>query len=85
MFSRPGFSYDPPMDPGYAPVADAIRERMGTVSDHTLVVGVAGSVCVGKSTTCDRIRTLLHAGPVAPRPDDDHHADLPVERLGRSA
>lgn len=48
------------MDPGYAPVADAIRERVGTLSGHTVVVGVAGSVCVGKSTTCERVRTLLH-------------------------
>ena len=58
-----GFSlpYDPPMDPaGYAPVADAIRERVGPGGGPAVLVGVGGSVCVGKSTTCDRLRQLLH-------------------------
>jgi type I pantothenate kinase len=54
-------SYDPPMDlAGYAPVADAIRERLGVADGPAVVVGVGGSVCVGKSTTCERIRRLLH-------------------------
>ena len=53
--------YDPPMDPaGYAPVADAIRERLAPGGGPAVLVGVAGSVCVGKSTTCDRLRRLLH-------------------------
>ena len=45
---------------GYAPVADAIRERMATGSGPAVLVGIAGSVCVGKSTTCERLRRLLH-------------------------
>jgi type I pantothenate kinase len=45
---------------GYAPVADAIRERLGTAAGPVVVVGVGGSVCVGKSTTCERLRRLLH-------------------------
>jgi type I pantothenate kinase len=45
---------------GYAPVADAIRERMTTGSGPAVLVGIAGSVCVGKSTTCERLRRLLH-------------------------
>src|SRR6476620_6867220 len=45
---------------GYAPVADAIRERLGTGAGPAVLVGVGGSVCVGKSTTCDRLRRLLH-------------------------
>jgi type I pantothenate kinase len=49
------------MDPeSYAPVADAIRERVGTTAGPAVLVGLAGSVCVGKSTTCERIRALLH-------------------------
>jgi type I pantothenate kinase len=49
------------MDPaGYAPVADAIRERLGAGAGPAVLVGVGGSVCVGKSTTCDRLRRLLH-------------------------
>src|SRR5947208_1539074 len=53
--------YDPAMDvAGYAPVADAIRERMAAGSGPAVLVGVAGSVCVGKSTTCERVRRLLH-------------------------
>src|SRR4051812_5093193 len=45
---------------GYAPVADAIRERLGAAAGPAVVVGVGGSVCAGKSTTCERIRRLLH-------------------------
>jgi type I pantothenate kinase len=45
---------------GYAPVADAIRERLGSDAGPAVIVGVGGSVCVGKSTTCDRLRRLLH-------------------------
>ena len=49
------------MDPaGYAPVADAIRERLAPGGGPAVLVGVTGSVCVGKSTTCDRLRRLLH-------------------------
>ena len=49
------------MDPaGYAPVADAIRERLAPGGGPAVLVGVTGSVCVGKSTTCDRLRGLLH-------------------------
>ena len=48
--------YHPPMDPeGYAPVADAIRERLRPGGGPAVLVGVGGSVCVGKSTTCDRL------------------------------
>ncbi len=45
---------------GYAPVADAIRERMAAGVGPAVLVGVGGSVCVGKSTTCERLRRLLH-------------------------
>jgi type I pantothenate kinase len=45
---------------GYAPVADAIRERLHAGSGATVLVGVGGSVCVGKSTTCEHLRNLLH-------------------------
>ena len=45
---------------GYAPVADAIRERLRPGGGPPVLVAVGGSVCVGKSTTCERIRRLLH-------------------------
>jgi type I pantothenate kinase len=60
VISREGVSYDPAMDAGYAPVADAIRERIGTTPGPAVLVAVGGSVCVGKSTTCERIKRLLH-------------------------
>lgn len=43
----------------YAPVADAVRARAGVQGRAPLVVGVGGSVCVGKSATCERIASLL--------------------------
>ena len=49
------------MDPsGYAPVADAIRERLDAGGGATVLVGVGGSVCVGKTTTSEHLRGLLH-------------------------
>jgi len=49
------------MDPeGFAPVADAIRERLRPGGGPPVLVAVGGSVCVGKSTTCERIFCLIH-------------------------
>jgi type I pantothenate kinase len=53
--------YDPPMElAGYAPVADAIRERLHGQDGGVVLVGVGGSVCVGKTTTSEELRRLLH-------------------------
>lgn len=43
----------------YAPVAAAVRARAATTGRAPFVVGVGGSVCVGKSTTCARLAALL--------------------------
>lgn len=51
------------LDVGYAPVVDAIRELLRSAPGRVVVVGVAGAVCVGKTTTSDRLCRLLE--PVA--------------------
>ncbi len=43
----------------YEPVATAVRARAGVTGRAPFVVAVGGSVCVGKSTTCTRLATLL--------------------------
>jgi type I pantothenate kinase len=43
----------------YAPVAAAVRDRAEAAGRAPFVVGVGGSVCVGKSTTCERLAGLL--------------------------
>ena len=43
----------------YAPVAAAVRERAAATGRVPFVVGVGGSVCVGKSTTCARLAASL--------------------------
>jgi type I pantothenate kinase len=43
----------------YAPVAAAVRARAAAADREPFVVGVGGSVCVGKSTTCERLAALL--------------------------
>lgn len=45
---------------GYEPVADAIRDRLPRGGSPVLLVGVAGSVCVGKTTACEQLQALLH-------------------------
>lgn len=45
--------------PEYAPLADAVRARAEAAGRAPFVVGVGGSVCVGKSTTCGRLADLL--------------------------
>ncbi|MGZ6884930.1 MAG: type I pantothenate kinase [Acidimicrobiia bacterium] len=47
-------------DEGYQSVADAIRERLDRRDSAAVLVGVGGSVCVGKTTTSERLRALLH-------------------------
>jgi type I pantothenate kinase len=44
---------------GFEPVADAIRELVRAAAGSTVLVGIAGSVCVGKSAAGSRIRQLL--------------------------
>lgn len=60
MISTRARPYDPrPMDgTAYETVADAIREHLGH-HGAPLLVGVGGSVCVGKSTTCARMQEHL--------------------------
>ena len=48
---------------GYGPVVDVIRDLVAGAGGESVLVGVAGSVCVGKSTTCARLARLLD--PVA--------------------
>lgn len=48
---------------GYDPVVDAIRDLVAAAGGAVVLVGVAGSVCVGKSTTCERLAGLLE--PIA--------------------
>jgi type I pantothenate kinase len=43
----------------YAPVAVAIRDRAHTQGRVPFLVGIGGSVCVGKSTTCERLAATL--------------------------
>jgi type I pantothenate kinase len=48
---------------GYGPVVDVIRDLVAAAGGGAVLVGVGGSVCVGKSTTCARVARLLD--PVA--------------------
>ena len=43
----------------YVSVAAAVRDRAAETGRAPFVVGVGGSVCVGKSTTCERLAVLL--------------------------
>ncbi len=49
--------------PGYEPVVEAIRELVRAAAGNVVIVGVAGAVCVGKTTTSEWLRRLLD--PVA--------------------
>ena len=56
--------YDPPMhSAGYQPVVDTIRDLIGSVTGPVVVVGIGGPVCVGKTTTSERVRSMLN--PIA--------------------
>ncbi len=44
---------------GYEPVVDAIRELVRCAPGAVVVIGVAGAVCVGKTTTSERLRNML--------------------------
>ncbi len=44
---------------GYEPVVEVIRDLVVGAAGRMVLVGVAGSVCVGKSTTCARVAALL--------------------------
>ncbi len=44
---------------GYEPVVEVIRDLVVGAAGGVVPVAVAGSVCVGKSTTCARIAALL--------------------------
>jgi type I pantothenate kinase len=44
---------------GLEPVAESIRDHVRAASGGVVVVGVAGPVCVGKTTLSERLRTLL--------------------------
>ncbi len=45
--------------PGYEPLVDAVRELVRAEPDGVVVVGIAGAVCVGKTTTSERLAALL--------------------------
>ena len=45
--------------PGYEPLVDAVRELVRTVSGDVVIVGIAGAVCVGKTTTSERLAAWL--------------------------
>ena len=48
---------------GYEPLVETIRELVRAASGGVVIVGVAGAVCVGKTTTSERLQRLL--APVA--------------------
>ena len=48
---------------GYEPVVETIRELVRAAGGQVVIVGVAGAVCVGKTTTSERLQRLLD--PVA--------------------
>ena len=48
---------------GYEPLVETIRELVRAASGDVVIVGVAGAVCVGKTTTSERLARLL--APVA--------------------
>jgi type I pantothenate kinase len=48
---------------GYQPVVDTIRELVRAAGGSVVVVGVGGAVCVGKTTTSERLQSMLD--PVA--------------------
>ena len=48
---------------GYKPVVETIRELMRSASSPVVVVGIGGPVCVGKTTTSERLRSMLN--PIA--------------------
>ena len=64
-----------PVDSGevldvYAPLARWIERRLATgTRPHTAVVGITGSVAVGKSTTARILQDLLRSGPSHPSVD----------------
>ncbi len=45
--------------PGYEPLVDAVRELVRADAGRLVVVGIAGAVCVGKTTTSERLAALL--------------------------
>jgi len=45
--------------PGYEPLADAVRELVRAAAGNVVVVGVAGAVCVGKTTTSEGLAAML--------------------------
>lgn len=51
------------LEPGLEPVAEHIRELVRAAGGGVVVVGVGGSVCVGKTTLSEQVRALL--GPMA--------------------
>jgi type I pantothenate kinase len=54
----------------YAPMARWIERRLAALSPaHTAVVGITGSVAVGKSTTARILQSLLRNGPSHPSVD----------------
>ena len=54
----------------YAPLARWIERRLATrARPHTAVVGITGSVAVGKSTTARILQGLLQSGPSHPSVD----------------
>jgi type I pantothenate kinase len=53
----------------YAELEALIRQRAGSVAGSTVVVGVAGGVAAGKSTTAATLRDLLSQSPSALRVD----------------
>ena len=48
-----------PVSEGYEPVVDSIRDLVRSAAGNVVVVGVAGAVCVGKTTTSERLRSML--------------------------
>lgn len=56
--------YHPPMQTaGYEPVVESIRDLVRSSPGGVVVIGVGGAVCVGKTTTSERLGSML--APVA--------------------
>ncbi len=56
----PGSTIRPMDATGYEPVVDTIRDAVRAADGRTVIVGVGGPVCVGKTTVSDRLRDVLH-------------------------
>ena len=80
--SRPDALYDPRMQTaGYQPVVDRIRELVTAQPGEVVIVGLAGPVCVGKTTTAERLAQRLE--PIASEVVTTDGFLLPAAELDR--